>query len=789
MKRVRSFLLFILLVLCTICHAQTTQTVRGQVVDKETQIPLIGATLQIVQFNTGTTTDTNGNFRFLRVPTGRITLQISYLGYETRHIAELEVNSGKEFVLQIELKEDTQTLNEVVITARPRKDLPQNSMASVSARTFSVEEARRYAGTADDPARMAANFAGVTSGSAESNVIIIRGNSPTGVLWRMEGVDIPVPSHFNGSSSIPGGGLFTIFSSSMLANSDFYTGAFPSEYGNATAGVFDMRFRNGNNEKHEFAAQLGVQGAEFAAEGPFKKGYGGSYLFNVRISTLGIVKSFISEMSGKQSINYEDVAFKMNFPTRCGGTFSIWGIGGASRTSREADDDPETWEDSSKSTDVNMEYYAAAAGISYKQSIGQSLFLSSTLAGTLMDTQTEMNRRIDKENPTRPYPIINSANQAYKLSLSSFLNHRHSAGRHSRYGIRLEQLFDRINYRQADNDHVMHLISRKNSNTQLLQAYAQSKYPLTPHLTLTGGLNASLFTLNNDFAIEPRLSFDWTPGSRHSFSLGSGLHSQVAPLYLYFMEITNPDGTVSTPNKNVGMTRSWHNVLAYNWTISPLLRLKIEPYFQYLFNVPVVQNGTYSSINLTTMPPIFDHPFVNTGRGRNIGIDFTLERFLQSGYYYMATLSLFDSRYRDDRGDWHSTLFNTRYVVNLLGGKEFTFQRKNGLNSVLGINARLMLTAARPSSPIDWDATLRNQDVVYDESNPFSIQRKGVEPTTDFSISYRVNYRRCSGTLALQIKNLIGRQYMGQNFNQATQQLEDFYFKSMIPFISYRMEF
>jgi len=87
-------------------------------------------------------------------------------------------------VLIIELKPSLQSLNEVVVLARQRKDLPLNEMASVSARTFSVEEARRYAGAADDPARMAASFAGVTNGSAETNAIIIRGNAPTGVLWR-----------------------------------------------------------------------------------------------------------------------------------------------------------------------------------------------------------------------------------------------------------------------------------------------------------------------------------------------------------------------------------------------------------------------------------------------------------------------------------------------------------------------------------------------------------------------------------------------------------------------------
>ena len=210
-------------------QAQLTQTVRGQIVDMETKVPLIGATVMLAGSSTGVTTDAAGNFSLGSVPVGRVNLQLSYLGYEPLQLSELQLTSGKELVLAIEMKESRQALNEVVVIAHRRKDLPQNDMASVSARTFSVEEARRYAGAVDDPARMAANFAGVTTGSAETNVIIIRGNAPSGVLWRMEGVDIPVPSHFNGGDDVPGGGAFTMFSSSMLANSDFYTGAFPAE--------------------------------------------------------------------------------------------------------------------------------------------------------------------------------------------------------------------------------------------------------------------------------------------------------------------------------------------------------------------------------------------------------------------------------------------------------------------------------------------------------------------------------------------------------------------------------
>ena len=767
--------------------AQLTQTVRGQVVDAETKVPLIGATVVLTNNGIGTTTDADGNFFFRNVFTGRINLQISYLGYKPRLLSELQVTSGKELVLTIEMEESLQTINEVVVLARQRKNLPQNDMASVSARTFSVEEARRYAGAVDDPARMAANFAGVTTGSVETNAIIIRGNAPSGVLWRMEGVDIPVPSHFSGGDDVPGGGMFTIFSSSMLANSDFYTGAFPAEYGNAVAGVFDMKFRNGNNQKYEFTAQLGVQGAEFAAEGPFKKGYAGSFLVNIRMSTMGIIKSFMSEMSDKQSIHYEDAAFKVNLPTRRMGTFTLWGIGGNSVTDREADDDPISWTAPQVSTDVKMGYKAGAAGVSHKQSFNSSLYLSTTLAATLSNTDLQFGRR-RVEQPAASIPDIDNMNRSYKLSLSSRLNHRHSAQWHSRYGIRLEQLFDKVDYQKADDRQTMQIVSCKQSNTQLLQAYVETKCAFNRHFSLVGGLNTALFTLNGDFSIEPRLSVEWTTNLHHSFALGTGLHSQIAPLFFYFMEVPAADG-LSTPNKDLKMTRSWHNVLSYNWAISPLLRLKVEPYFQYLYNVPVLQDGTFSTINITTQPPLFYQPFLNTGKGMNVGIDFTLERFLQSGYYYMATFSLFDSRYKDDRGDWHNTLFNTHYVINLLGGKEFNFRKKNGLNRVLGVNARIALSGSRPSSPVDLEATLQQQEIMYDESRPYIHYRKGINPVSDLSVTYRVNYKKCSGTVAVQIKNVVGIQYMGQIFTRATQQVGDFYCNSMIPVVSYKMEF
>ena len=190
--------------------------------------------------------------------------------------------------MPVELEEAPQFLREVVVVSERAKDRAKNEMAMVSTRQFSVTEANRYAGGFQDPARMALNFAGVTNaGSDQNNEIIIRGNSPKGLLWRMEGIEIPNPNHFGdgqGSTS----GIISMINSTSLANSDFMSSAFPAEYGNASSGVFDLRFRRGNNEKREWMAQLSVVGIDLASEGPIGKN-GGSYRAGARYSTLELL--------------------------------------------------------------------------------------------------------------------------------------------------------------------------------------------------------------------------------------------------------------------------------------------------------------------------------------------------------------------------------------------------------------------------------------------------------------------------------------------------------------------
>src|SRR5688572_3956853 len=292
------WLLFLMLVIfqSTNVFAQFTQTIRGTLIDPLLHSPIAGASISISGTQLSVITDETGGFRFKDVPAGTYSLVATHIGYQERVFGNIVVNTGKEVVLTLSLEVKVRAEKEVVVRANSKKNRPLNDMSIVSSRAFTVEETQKYAAAVNDPLRMATGFAGVASVDDGSNDIVIRGNSPTGLLWRMEGIDIPNPNHF---SSVGGtGGGISILSTQLLSNSDFVTGAFAAEYGNALSGVFDLKLRKGNNEKKEYTIQAGILGLNAAAEGPFSSSYKGSYLVNYRYSTLQIMNKLGIEVGG-----------------------------------------------------------------------------------------------------------------------------------------------------------------------------------------------------------------------------------------------------------------------------------------------------------------------------------------------------------------------------------------------------------------------------------------------------------------------------------------------------------
>ncbi len=787
MKPMRTHLKHLILVsLCALFTSanaqQLTQVIKGTVVDIETQLTLPGATIVILGTDPtlGTSTDLEGNFRIENAPLGRYNIQIGYVGYDKVVIPEVLVTSSKEVVLSIGLKQSLTNIAEVVVKANSRKDKPLNPMASISAKSFTVEETRRYAGGLDDPARMASAFAGVTVGNIQDNAIIIRGNSPKGVSWRLEGVEIPNPNHFAGGN-VAGGGVVTIFSSQLLANSDFFTGAFPAEYGNALAGVFDMKLRNGNNEKRESTIQLGLMGLDFASEGYFVKGGKSSYLFNYRYSTLSLM-SHLGLIPSEQIPQYQDLSFKLTFPTKKAGVFSVWGIGAYDVNKEPEGLDSSKWETDWDRIKSEWNLYMGAVGVTHKIITGKKTYINTSVA--LTGSLNKMDsRRLNDDMILRPN--WDFSDMMSRVNLNTFVNHKFNAKHTLRVGYYSSSMFYDIDLSSTVDDipETFGNFVKQKGESQYSEVYIQSRYSITPQLTANVGVNANYFNLNKDFSIDPRASLKWEFSPKHAFSIGYGKHSQAEELKIYFVK-KEVNGESFYPNKNLKLSKAHHIILAYDWLINSNLRLKVEPYFQYLYDAPGIADSSYSLINFK-QDWSFMNALENNSKGKNLGVDITLERFLNNNYYYLVTASVFDSKYMADDKVWRNTRYDKGFAVNILLGKEFFLSKQR----MLGVNLRGCITGGERTSPIDTEKSLLAKRVILNEQKAFEEQ----EATTynvDITITYRANKSKYSGVWALQIKNALGTPMNdGYSYNIKTKQMEKSKSTVVLPVISYKIEF
>ncbi len=805
------------LLLCAFCmfslisYAQPTQTVRGKVVDSESQYPLIGVNVVLIDQNgvqKGTTSDLDGNFRIEQVPVGRASLTFTYLGYENYDIPDLIINSGKENILDIKMGEAFEKIEEVVVVASKAGEVV-NDMAIVSAREFSVQETNRYAGSRGEPARMASNFAGVQGADDSRNDIIIRGNSPQGVLWRLDGINIPNPNHF----SIPGtgGGPVTILNNKFLANSDFFTGAFPAEYGNGIAGVFDLRMRNGNNEKHEFSGQLGFLGTELMAEGPLGSSKA-SYLATYRYSTLSLF-SFLGVNIGTDAVPaYQDAAFRVNFPFKNGGNLSVFGIGGTSsvdiRISDEIAPDTTTLIFGSNDRDQLFTSRMGVVGATYTQPIDQNTFLKLGVAASHSRIEADHNyiyRRVVDGlfvNDSLP-PVLDYTFRENKYSAYGYVNKKFSPRLSMKAGVNIDAfdvLYDdevRIVSFEGEPGNERAVLSpwqtRWNSTdlTFLVQPYAQFKYRASKKLTLTGGVTALYYSINQNSLspFEPRLGLAYQLNEKQKLSLGLGVHSQTQSNYLYYYGSSNDDGTVNTYNLDMGLTRNNHIVAGYDLSIGRSMRFKFETYYQYLTNIPIDPViGGYSLVNAGSgFSRLFPNELENGGTGQNYGVEFTLERFFSSGYYFLVTTSLFDSKYRGSDGIWRNTVFNGNYAVNTLFAKEFKLKR-----SSLNLGGKATVAGGQRFGNVDVPASRAAQDIVFLTDPDLYTYRFRPYFRLDAKVNYRFNTNKLTHELAIDFVNILNTRNIltityvddaSVNFQREEYQL------GFLPLFYYRIDF
>jgi hypothetical protein len=765
-----------------------TQTLKGQVLDKNVRYELIGATVQIAPADaalaspTGVITDAAGRFRFHQLPVGKYTVLVTYIGYRNVVLNNVTLDAGKETELVIEMEETVLEQEEVVIKATVDKEKPLNDFSLVSARTFSVEETRRFAAAVNDPARMATSFAGVVSANDGNNIIVIRGNSPNGMLWRMEGVDIPNPNHFS-SVGNSGGGI-SILSSQLLSNSDFSTGAFAAEYGNALSGVFDLRLRKGNSDRREFTFQAGVLGMDVAAEGPMGNGkHAGSYLVNYRYSTLSLLGKMGVPL-GDAITNFQDLSFNIWQSAGKFGSFSLFGLGGLSKQSLNGAADSMAWNDNlQKRYPFVFLANTGVVGLTHSKIWGANTHLRTAFVWSGTENGLDAEEYLLPDYRLRLN--FNSRTQQTRGTISTVLSHKFNARHYLRSGVYVNLLDFKLQQSQYDveSERLQEQLKHK-GKTETIQAFSQWQYRPTDRLTFNLGVHTLAMLLNNKVSLEPRAAIRYAHSAKQSFSLGYGLHAQVAPIGTYFVK--NEQGEWLNPE--LDMSKAQHFVLGYDFFPRKKWHFKSELYYQHLYNVPVDKKEANSYSLLNQFDGIVWRNLENTGLGRNYGLELTGEQFLHQGLYWMSTLSLFRSEYRGSDQVWRNTRYDSRYAATITAGKEWGWNRR-GKNRTFGLNFKMISTGGHRDTPIDLAASERKGETVYFEDQAFEL----VMPAyfrADIGVRLKRNYRRLTTTLSLDIQNVSNRQNIGGRFyNAQTKAVETWYQAPLIPVLAYRLDF
>lgn len=788
-KRIFTALLGIFISINTFAQ-DATQTIKGTITDKQSKEMLIGATVSVMNVTPalGGSADVNGKYKIENVPVGRYDLKVNYTGYKEIIISNVQVNAGKEVVMDIEMEENLNELAEAVVNGT-KKNETNNELITVSGRSFSMDEVNRYAGGRSDPSRLASNFAGVSSPDDSRNDIVIRGNSPTGVLWRIDGLNIPNPNHFSTIGAT--GGPVSAINTNLLKNSDFFTSAFPSEYGNANAGVFDLGFRVGNADKREHTIQFGAfTGLEAMTEGPLNKKTGSSYLIAYRYSFTGFAQAMGIPIGTTATPFYQDLSFKINGGETKAGRFTLFGLGGKSKIDFFHDkiDSTDLFADPTRdrffTSDIGL------AGLKHFIRVGEKSYFSTVLGATYAgsdyyeDTLGTINSELVRTLENKVTQLRYSINTSFNSKINSRLFIKIGA---------IEELISlNLFYKSRITTGPWVQIWDYNDHTSLVQAYAHAKYSFSERLILNIGVHSQLLTLNNSFAVEPRGGLKFLVNEKNSISFGYGMHSQMQPTDVYFVRTLNADGSYDQSNKDLGFTTSQHFVLGYDVLPFPDWRVKAEVYYQLLNNVPVtIAPGSFSMLNTgADFSPEEQGYLTNDGTGTNYGVELTIEKFFSKGYYALLTGSLYESKYKGSDGVERNTAFNGKFVYNILLGKEFKVGKEK--RNSFTIDVKMTQAGGRYFTPVDLVASqaaheqvLMGSAYAFTERNPDFFR---LDVKSGFTLNSKS--RKLSQSLFFDIQNITNnKNVFAQRYNPVSGTINTAYQIGLFPNFVYKVQF
>ena len=787
MKLSRNIFLLLLIGFWLPLQAQITQNVKGTVIDKASEFPLPGAEVQIIanEEKFGTTTDFNGEYIISNVPIGKIRIEVRYAGYNTQSRDNIELDAGKELVINFYMTEQVNKLKDVVIKVKKKNE--RTAFAVASNYELDAKQINMYAGSLNDVSRMAMNYAGVASNNDSQNSIVVRGNNPNSLLWMMEGSAIPNPNHYSAAGS--SGGPVSMINTNTLGRSDFLSGAFPANFGNTTSAAFDLQFRTGNKDKYEYVGQIGFAGAELGAEGPISRKNKSSFLVNYRYSTLELFDKMGLDLgTGTAVPKYQDGSFLVNIPTHKAGKFRVWGIAGQSKihfqTSEEGGDNLYL---DYENSDLRTYNFTIISGVNHKYFFNKKTSVFTTISFSRLDqrvTFDTLNIQTNRYDNLYHDKIITDY-----TGIKSEFKYKKSAK--NLFAVGSEVNFINLDMLMVTKTQSIDYENTVNNDAVLWGSYANWKHRFSDKFSINTGLRLQYFNVNKQAILEPRFGLKYKLTGKTELTFAYGLHSNIHSLLAYYSKHETGTNDFEYANLDLKATRSHHFITGVQTQIADKLKLKTEVYYQHLFDVPVyhTDDSTYSIINSGYTDPggaqLFFERLYNDGKGKNYGVDVTLEKTLDKGFYFLFTGSIYQSLYKAYDGKWRSTAWNGDFMSSLLTGKEFRFSSKSALHFDINLN----YSGGRRFTPIDKQASILAGEAVYDQSQTFAKKLPDYF-RTDLKISYKLSGKHITQEWQLDLRNLFNRKNtFSQRYNKFKNEIEYTYQTGFLPVMQYRILF
>lgn len=756
----KNVLLLLLLGLLTTVSAQPTHRIKGTVIDKASRQPLEFINVLVLGLGRGGVTDAEGHFNIGEVPPGIYRLQASAVGYKTILTPEYIV-STKDLTIQIETEENLTELEGVTVTASPFRRDPESP---VGLRIIGLQEIEKSPGANRDISRIVQSYPGVAfSPAGYRNDLIVRGGSPSENRFYLDGVEIPNINHF--STQGASGGPVGIINADLIREVNFYTGAFPTDRGNAMSSVLDFKLRDGDMERNSLKATLGASEVSLASNGHIGKKT--SYLVSVRQSYL----QFLFDMLGLPFLpTFTDAQFKLKTRFNANNELTILGLGGIDNMKLNTKLDGEKAEyilsylpKIQQETFTLGAVYRHYAGIHVQSVVVSHSYLNNrntkylnndessadNLSLKLRSVEQETKFRIENTSTFGNWKINFGANLDYSQYTNTtfqrvYIDEGRTFDYHTYLGMWRWGIFGTINYATTDERFTASLGVRTDANN-FSSGMKGMGDQLSPRLSLSYRLTDGLYLSGN-----------------------AGLYYQLPP----YTGLGFKDNNGAWVNKYLRYMSVSQESLGLSWHPGNTFELSAEGFYKQYDKIPFsIADGIPLACKGNDYGVIGNEALSSTAQGRAYGIEILMKWLIAKKLNLASSFTLFKSEYRNNKqSEYIASAWDNRYIFNMSGTYNFPHNWSLGMKiSCIGGAPYTPYDVEKSSLVTAWNA----QGRPYYDYTKYNTGRLPAFGQLDVRVDKTFYLKRCMLGFYIDLQNVTNSKFKQPDILMSTGVIEN----------------